>query len=188
MLDHMNRVEVSPGMGILVPAGTVHAIDAGVFVVEVQEPTDFSILLEWSITTSTREQSHLGIGFDAVMEAVSIAALPSSALDRLVVHHDLLARGVEPQRVLPAGADPFFRLRQVAPAAGFTTRVDAGFAVVLVLSGDATLTGAQASLHVTSGQVLAVPHSFGAWEVDGDASMLVGGPGVGWPASLGLEA
>lgn len=68
LLDHMNRVEVHPGMGIFVPAGTVHAIDSGIFVAEVQEPTDFSILLEWSVTTSSRDESHLGVGFETVCE------------------------------------------------------------------------------------------------------------------------
>jgi mannose-6-phosphate isomerase len=187
MLDHMNRIEVAPGMGILVPAGTVHAIDAGVFVAEVQEPTDFSILLEWSITTSTREESHLGIGFDAAMQAVSTTALPQSTLDRLVVRNDLAARHAKARSVLPAAADPFFTLHHAAPVSGHHNRIDAGFAAVLVLSGKATLVGAEESIQVSSGQVLAVPHAFGAWVVEGDASMLVGGAGVGWPASLEHE-
>jgi len=184
MLGHMNRVEVAPGMGILVPAGTAHAIDAGVFVIEVQEPTDFSIVLEWSITTSTREESHLGIGFDAAMQAVSTRALPPSWLDRLVVRNDLAARHTDARSVLPAGADPFFTLHHLAPVPGTTNGIGAGFAVVLVLSGSATLVGSHESIQVSSGHVLAVPHAFGAWDVDGDASLLVGAPGSGWPASL----
>lgn len=187
MLDHMNRVEVELGMGILIPAGTVHSIDAGIFVAEVQEPTDFSIRLEWSITTSTREESHLGIGFDAVMPAVSTRALPQSTLQDLVVRHDLTARHTEARRLLPAAADPFFRLSHAAPLPGRPIRIDAGFAVALVLSGTATLTGAEDRIHVSAGQVFAVPHAFGAWEVEGDACVLVGRPGVGWPASLVKE-
>src|SRR5690606_30639376 len=74
MLDHLNRIPVRAGMGIVCPAGTAHAIGEGVFVAEVQEPTDFSILLEWSVTTSTREESHLDLGFDAVMPAVRTEA------------------------------------------------------------------------------------------------------------------
>jgi mannose-6-phosphate isomerase len=187
MLGHMNRVEVTPGMGILVPAGTVHAIDAGVFVMEVQEPTDFSIVLEWSITTSTREESHLGIGFDAAMQAVSTMALPHSRLGRLVVRNDLAVRHPESRSVLPVDADPFFTLHHVAPMPGSTQRIGSGFAVMLVLSGNARLVGAHESIHVSSGQVLAVPHAFGAWEVDGNASVLVAAPGFGWPASLRQE-
>lgn len=184
MLDQMNRIEVERGMGILIPAGTAHAIDAGIFVAEVQEPTDFSILLEWSVTTSTREESHLGIGFDAAMPAVSTRALPKQALQGLVVRNDLTARHAEARRLLPSAADPFFRLSHVAPLPGRRIRVGAGFAVVLVLSGTAALTGAEDRIQVSAGQVFAVPHAFGEWDVEGDASALVGRPGVGWPASL----
>jgi len=78
-------------------------------------------------------------------------------------------------------------LHHVAPMPGSTQRISSGFAVMLVLSGNARLVGAHESIHVSSGQVLAVPHAFGAWEVDGNASALVGAPGFGWPASLGQE-
>lgn len=184
MLAHMNRIEVVPGMAILVPAGTAHSIDGGIFVAEVQEPTDFSILLEWSVTTLTREESHLGIGFDAVMPAVSTAKLPQEMLETLIVQSGLTAKRAHSISVMPPAADPFFTLRHAAPTADGTNSFDAGFAVVLVLSGAGTITGSKASILVHSGQVFAVPHAFGAWSVEGDASLLVGGPGVGWPLSL----
>lgn len=58
------------GEKILAPAGTVHATGAGVFVAEVQEPTDRSILPERSITTSGREESHLSLGCATALQAV----------------------------------------------------------------------------------------------------------------------
>jgi mannose-6-phosphate isomerase len=71
LLAHMNRIPVRPGDGILVPAGQPHATGAGIFLVEVQEPTDFSILLEWSVTTATRDESHLDLGFPTALRGVS---------------------------------------------------------------------------------------------------------------------
>jgi mannose-6-phosphate isomerase len=47
MLGVTNRVPVEAGDSVLCPAGTPHAIGAGILLVELQEPTDFSILLEW---------------------------------------------------------------------------------------------------------------------------------------------
>src|SRR5439155_1048518 len=46
MLSATNRVPVRPGDAVLVPAGLPHAIGPGIFLVEAQEPTDFSVLLE----------------------------------------------------------------------------------------------------------------------------------------------
>jgi mannose-6-phosphate isomerase len=184
MLSHMNRIEVEPGMGILVPAGTAHAIDDGIFLAEVQEPTDFSILLEWSVTTSTREESHLGIGFDAVMPAVSTARLGSGEIESLVARSDLGARLASAASMLPAAADPFFTLVHAAPEQGTLNAIPAGFSVVLVLAGNATLAGAGSGRNVSAGEVFAVPHAFGDWTVEGDASILVAAPGLGWPQSL----
>src|SRR5437764_215786 len=47
MLAAMNQVVVRPGDSVLVPAGLPHAIGAGVTLIELQQPTDLSVLLEW---------------------------------------------------------------------------------------------------------------------------------------------
>lgn len=183
MLERMHRVAVHPGDGFLVPAGTVHAIGAGVLMAEVQEPTDLSILLEWSVTTSGREDSHLGFGFDAVMPVVSTAGVPAEALDTLRARTDLAGRHDVVASCLPADADPFFRLGLVAPRTR-PVEVGAGFAVVVVLAGDGVLASTQGEVAVGPGATLAVPAGFGAWTVRGDVSLLVAQPGVGWPADL----
>jgi len=188
MLAHMNRVVVREGMGVLVPAGTAHAIDGGIFVAEVQEPTDFSILLEWSVTTSTREESHLDLGFEAVMPAVSTDRLGPEALAALISDAGTRPAGPRFRALLPALADPYFRLTDAAAAGGATEERRAGFGVVLVTAGDGALVGRGGRIDVSRGQVLAVPHAFGDWRVEGDASVLLGEPGAGWPATLHAEA
>lgn len=184
MLSHMNRVEVEVGMGILVPASTAHAIDAGIFVAEVQEPTDFSILLEWSVTTSSREESHLDLGFETAMGAVSTDALRKDELDRLVVRSDLSVRGPQAISLLPEAADAYFRLKYAAPEDETALAFDSGFAVVLATEGKGALIGAGGEVDFVAGDVFAVPHSFGPWEVRGAGNALVSAPGTGWPRTL----
>lgn len=185
MLDHLNRVVVRPGMGVLVPAGTAHAIDGGIFVAEVQEPTDFSILLEWSVTTSTRDESHLDLGFDAVMPAVSASRLAPEQLAALISDAGTTPAGPTFRSLLPAAADPYFRLWDAAARGAASSARPAGFAVVLVTDGEGELVSASGRLAVARGQVLAVPHAFGDWRVEGGAEVLVAEPGAGWPATLG---
>jgi mannose-6-phosphate isomerase len=184
MLSRMNRIEVSRGMGVVVPAGTVHAIDEGIFLAEVQEPTDFSIVLEWSVTTSTRDESHLGLGFDTVMPAVSVDALEPDALQRLISRADLTARSATAASALAPAADPYFRVLHAAPTTGGAVALDPGFAVALVLEGSGEFAGRQEHVDYRAGQVFAVPSGFGPWEVRGTGSVLVATPGVGWPHSL----
>jgi mannose-6-phosphate isomerase len=176
MLARMHRIEVRPGDGILVPAGFVHAIGAGVFVAEVQEPTDFSILLEWSVTTSGREDSHLDLGFERAMQAVSHLEVTQETLATLV-RHDAWAGSC-----LPDAADPFFRLERIG--AGAAGPVAGGFAAIVVLEGSGRLSGA-GSQPIERGETWVVPAAFGDWSVDGDVTLLVARPGAGWPADLG---
>jgi mannose-6-phosphate isomerase len=178
MLDRMHRIEVRRGDGILVPAGTVHAIGEGVFVLEAQEPTDWSILLEWSVTTATRDESHLGLGFDTAMGAVGHHRLDADRLRELLSRVDLDGPG--PASCLVEEAGSFFRIDLVSGDAA----VPAGFAALIVLNGEGDLRSAGGSVAVTAGQVLAVPAGFGEWRLTGTARGLAARPGQGWPADL----
>lgn len=188
MLAHMNRVPVRPGMGILVPAGTAHAIDGGIFVAEVQEPTDFSILLEWSVTTSTRDESHLDLGFDTVMPAVSTAMMTLDQVAALTSHAGETAVSSTFRSVLPTAADPYFTLRIADASGGESDDHAAGFSVVLVTEGAGRIVGREHSLEVERGQAFAVPAAFGPWHVSGTAAVIAAGPGIGWPGTLGTGA
>ena len=71
MLDLLVPVTVHAGDGVVVPASTPHCIDRDLFVVELQEPTDFSMLLEWDgFGVDGRVDGHLGLGFDVALDAV----------------------------------------------------------------------------------------------------------------------
>jgi mannose-6-phosphate isomerase len=185
MLSRMHRVEVRPGDGILVPAGQVHAIGEGVFVVEAQEPTDFSILLEWSVTTSSREESHLGLGFERAMAAVSHARLPEEELAALCRRVDDGLAGPSVRPGLVSRADPFFRLDVLVPGAELSDPVPAGFAAVIVLEGGGALVSGDHEIAVAGGDLLAVPAGFGDWAARGPLRVVVVRPGKGWPQSLG---
>jgi mannose-6-phosphate isomerase len=184
MLDRMNKITVRPGDGILVPAGEPHATGAGVFVVEVQEPTDFSILLEWSVTTATREESQLDLGFELALRTVDHR--PTTAAGLVAVRHrvDPEQRSDDLLRALPEAADPFFRIDIAAPA-GRPVVVDPGFAVVIVLDGGGQLAwttgGARPGEPLVRGQVWAVPAGIGAWTIAGEARAVVCRPSADWP-------
>lgn len=185
MLSRMNRIQVKPGDGILVPAGTAHAIGDGVFVAEVQEPTDFSILLEWSITTATRDESHLDLGMGLALSATDHRAFSPEYLHMLLTHTDPASRNASPQPLLAPPADPFFQLDLLAPEAGTAPSLPAGFAVGLVFAGSGEIRSSSGeSLALRRGQVLAIPAGFGDWSVTGDVQFIACRPGIGWPASL----
>jgi mannose-6-phosphate isomerase len=177
MLALMHRIPVRPGDGVLVPGGTPHAIGAGILLVEAQEPTDQSILLERTNTTASDDEVFLGLTRDVALSAVDTSALSDvAALTRHTAAH--VAGLVE---VLPQEAAPFFRMELL------TADVDmpAGFAIAVVVSGSGALSGSGSrALDVKKGQTLVVPAGSGDWHVDGDARLLVCRPGTTWPPNI----
>ncbi len=74
MLDCLNKIDVEKGDTFLIKGGVPHALGAGCFLLEVQEPTDYTIRTERT-TPSGFEiadvMCHQGIGFDNMMECFS---------------------------------------------------------------------------------------------------------------------
>ncbi len=69
LLDAMHLRPTAPGDVWFIPAGVPHAIGAGVFMVEIEEPSDFSIVAETGGLPIDREDAHLGLGWDVMLDA-----------------------------------------------------------------------------------------------------------------------
>ncbi|NNC80514.1 MAG: hypothetical protein HKN94_10220 [Acidimicrobiales bacterium] len=160
MLDLLRPITVRSGDAVLVPAGTPHAIGPDLLVLELQEPTDLSILLEWrGFDIDGAAEGHLGLGFDVAIGAIRPDALGDDELEQLV------ARSVETPAqapnsvvsVMPEGADPYFR----AWAVDSITEVElpAGFGVLLVTDGSGRLSHQSGSIDVERGTALVIPAS-----------------------------
>jgi mannose-6-phosphate isomerase len=150
MLDAMHELPVSPGDAVFVPAGTPHAIGEGLLLVELQEPSDMSVLLEWDGFELSKDDGHLGLGWDRALQA----------LDRGAVD--------PPERALPAGADAYFRAeRLTAPAT-----LDAGFSILVGLDGSGTLVTEGGEVPLQRGSAVLVPHAAGAGELSGDVTVM----------------
>ncbi len=71
MLDCLHRIVVRPGDAFMIYGGVPHAIGAGCFLMEVQEPTDYTMRVE-KITPNglviTPEGIHQGVGESTMLE------------------------------------------------------------------------------------------------------------------------
>ncbi len=157
MLDAMQELPVTGGDAVFVPAGVPHAIGAGILMVEVQEPTDLSVLLEWEGFELTEDAGHLDLGWDTALRA----------LDRSVWDGPRAAalRGPGAARsLLPAAADPWFRAERVRGG----DELDAGFSILVGLSGDGELGGEP----LARGTALLVPFEAGPLTLSGDVEAI----------------
>jgi mannose-6-phosphate isomerase len=147
MLDALHALPVKAGDAVFVPAGTAHAIGAGILMVELQEPTDFSILLEHGAFGVTDEAgATLGLGWDKAIQALDRQATSA------------------PEPILPDAAVAYFRAEDVeAPLT-----LDQGFSILVVTGGSCQVGG----LDVARGDAVLVPHGAGDVEVVGDVTAL----------------
>ena len=71
MSDLMHKIPVYPGDVFLIEGGTPHAIGPGCFLIEIQEPTDYTISLEKCNTLGEKMPDflcHMGLGFDKMFD------------------------------------------------------------------------------------------------------------------------
>ena len=160
LLALLNTVDVAAGDVVLVPAGVLHAISEGVLLVELQEPEDLSILLEWrGFELDGERDGHLGVGFDLALTAVDHHALSPDRLAELV-------RPAGFGSVFPPEADEFFRLERVAVEG--TATLAPGFAILVVVSGEVRL----GDLSLPRGRTVVVPNAAGAIVLTGAGEVL----------------
>jgi mannose-6-phosphate isomerase len=148
MLAALHAVPVAAGDGILVPAGTLHAIGGGILLLELQEPTDLSVLVEWRRFGVDSGPEHLELGWDAALEA----------LDRKPI--DPAALTVPGDGLLPHEADPYFRAQRVRGG----DELEPSFSILLVTAGE----GAVGDLPVARGATVLIPYAAGPAALGGD--------------------
>lgn len=176
LLASLNGFPVQRGDTVLVPAGQPHAIGAGVFVVELQEPTDFSVMLEHDRFGLDPGQSWLGLERSLALRSVARTALDADAVAALRRRWDSPASPVT--SALPAAADPFFRADVLDGHIG-PARAEAGFSVVVVVDGEGRLVTENGhDIGVRRGQVLLTPYSCGPLTLDGPATAIRCRPGL----------
>ncbi|MGH3760143.1 class I mannose-6-phosphate isomerase [Actinophytocola sp.] len=160
MLGALNAVAVRPGDTVFVPAGVPHAIGPGIFIVELQQPTDLSVTLEWKGFLDTEGGGHLGVGFETALGCVDRSGWDG---DRLVHREEDTEAPV--RDLFGQAARGFFRAERVRGGAELT----ASYGVLVVLSGTGVLhTEHGGDVPVTRGDTYVVPHAAGAATVAGD--------------------
>jgi len=173
LIESLNNYPVRAGDTVLVPAGVPHSIGKDIFVLELQEPTDLSILLEWEkFAVDGEKDGHLGLGFEVALQALTLEPLSDDLIKRLIV------KGAFPSEklvsVFSAEADEFFRCDFIPLE---STQLQRGFAVLLVLDGAGELTfGNSEPMSVNRGDAILIPHSAGDWQASGIQGLLARPP------------
>ena len=161
-----------------VPPGTPHAIGAGVFILEVQEPSDFSIVLETRGFPVDRDDAHLALGWDVTIDAVDRHPLSEADVESL--HGSWRVPG----SILPAAADEFFWAETIDTERFAAPDLPPTFSVGVVTAGRGTVRTEGGELAVRAGETFALPAAAVAgarFEATGRLEVIVCGGAPGGP-------
>jgi mannose-6-phosphate isomerase len=167
--------EVKAGDAIFVPAGVVHAIESGIFVLELQEPTDLSILLEWDgFAVDGDKDGHLNLGFDTALNALRLTPLSMDEEKAIITKFDI--GGQRSGVIFNSVANPFFRADYLTAD---HAKIESGFGIFLALSGEGSMIfDTDQPLEIKQGDAVVIPYCAGGFTLSNCSGILSRPPAV----------
>jgi mannose-6-phosphate isomerase len=155
----VNRVPVAAGEVYLLEAGTPHALGPGVFLVEIQEPTDFVVNAEHRRFGRTEAQAFMGLPFEVAMRCFSYEAAGEAFVRRQRRAPRLLdgsADGREEELIGP-GDTPHFGAARLTVRGALADRDRGRCYAGIVVEGGGSLEGESISVPLRAGATFFVP-------------------------------
>jgi mannose-6-phosphate isomerase len=155
----MHLRPTAPGDVWFIPAGLPHAIGAGVFMIEIEEPADFSIVAETRGVPIEPQNASLRLGWDVAVDAYDRRGWSESAIDELRHARTTLVErdGLRLERLTGPAADPFFRAQRVSVEGTVRPWSEEAFLVGVVTAGEGTAAVGGRSVDLRAGETFAVP-------------------------------
>ena len=166
----LHRIPARPGEVYLIRGGSPHAIGAGVLLLEIQEPTDYTVSLETRDTRGNEVPErliHQGLGFEKMFECFHYNA---QTLDELLQSVRMEPRELAPgyEELISYEDTPCFCLRRMQ-IDGVRQQEAAALPYTLAVTrGEGTVNG----IAVKQGDCLFVSAGQGAYEITGEMEVL----------------
>ena len=172
MLSWLHRIEVHKGDTILIKGGVPHAIGAGCFLAEIQEPTDYTIRVE-KVTPAglavADEMCHQGLGFDKMFDCFHYEGVTEEEAVRRWFIRPRTAENQDGGRVSTVlGYDdtPLFCLEKIEVE--FAVDIKGGdiFSGIYVLDGSGVIYANGRERKVKQAEQYFIPARTGNWRVE----------------------
>ena len=170
----MHKIPVQAGDVFLIEGGTPHAIGPGCFLLEIQEPTDYTISLEKCNTLGEKLPDylcHMGLGFDKMFDCFHYVRHTEPELlakFKLIPTKEEADDTHEITTLISYARTPMFSLRRIDVHGAYTREPTGMPSAFVVTAGE----GSAAQIPVRKGECLFIPASAEAFEIEGDLTIL----------------
>jgi mannose-6-phosphate isomerase len=158
----LNAVPVQPGDAFFIPAGTVHSIEGGIFMVEIQQTSDVTYrVFDWNRTDRAGNPRELHT--ELALDAIDFAAPVLGITHRPAPNHAALL--VE---------SPYFttNLLNVAGTVERAVEIHDSFVIYICTSGEALLRGREGEIALKKDDIVLVPAEEHSITLTGHATLL----------------
>jgi mannose-6-phosphate isomerase len=160
LLSLLRRVPAKAGDTIFVPAGTVHAINAGIMLFEIQEKSDLTYrVYDYDRRDAQGHPRELHV--ERALDVTTYTAAPPAAVEPMRLD------GLRTLLVSCA----YFAMERLDLAAPLALATDPGsFEILTAIDGAARLGWADGERRLARGESIVLPASLGAYRLDPDPS------------------
>lgn len=179
MIGALHKVPVKPGDVFIIHGGVPHAIGSGCFLLELQEPTDYTMRVEKTTpagATLSGMLVHQGVGEERMLDCFHYDSLSfDETMKRWKIEPRIETRpdGSLLKHLIDSRHTDCFSLAELEIPAVSTLRSEGDFRVVIVYRGCGVVRTGNFEMKVRQGDELFVPARVGEleWRVDSDEPM-----------------
>lgn len=162
MLSCFEKIPIQPGDVFIVPGGLPHAIGEGVFMVEIMEPTDLVVRLEFERGGYVLPESarFMDRGVDFAMDMMEFKPISTADIKQQYFCQPVLLdkdSRAEEFRLVGSNQTPCFSVHKLIVKEVYT-RPSNGFHVGIVAKGSGTITAGTEKINVLKGDKFLIPY------------------------------
>lgn len=145
MLNCLHKIEVKPGDAFMIYGGVPHAIGSGCFLMEVQEPTDYTMRVEKTTPNGLKigpELIHQGVGEEKMLECFHYDTYSmEEALERWKITPEVIDHATEYtlKTLFNEKHTHCFGLNELLLDGSYTLKGTTSFYVVVIYTGSGTI-------------------------------------------------
>ena len=170
MLSLLNRIQVKPGETYLVKGGVPHAIGSGCMIIEIQEPTDYTIRVEKVTPSGFRiddRMCHQGLGFETMFDCFSYCGMSEEEVrEQFCIRAEDVewSQGIK-RSIIGYKDTPCFRIERMEADGTCSFKGDGVYGCLYVLSGKGILKSSTHEYTVGRNDQFFIPAASGEYTI-----------------------
>ncbi len=181
MVNSLHRFPVKPGDVFFIESGVPHAIGSGCFLLEVQEPTDYTFRIE-RFSHDRRELpeffNHQGLGFEKMFDSFHYDAYSrEEIINKMYLKPSIVDKqdGGIKTSIISSSQTDFFAMDKLEVSERFITKKSESFIAGVVISGTGKIAWQDGEMEIRQADELFLPASLKdlTWQNTGNTAFEV---------------